>query len=72
MVSPQLIATLDKLSPTIQAEILNYAEYLASRYVQTSSPETPPQKYRQAGTMKGMFTMADDFDAPLEDLQDYM
>jgi sigma54-dependent transcription regulator len=67
MVSPQLIATLDKLSPTIQAEILNYAEYLASRYIQTS-----PQKYRQAGTMKGMFTMADDFDAPLEDLQDYM
>jgi Protein of unknown function (DUF2281) len=72
MVSPQLIATLDKLSPTIQAEILNYAEYLASRYVQNLSPENPPQKYRQAGTMKGMFTMADDFDAPLEDLQDYM
>ncbi|MGF1519313.1 MAG: DUF2281 domain-containing protein [Nodosilinea sp.] len=28
--------------------------------------------YRRAGTMKGMFTMADDFDAPLEDLKDYM
>ena len=72
MVSPQLIATLDKLSPTIQAEILNYAEYLATKYIQTPPPETPLQKYRQAGTMKGMFTMAHDFDAPLEDLQDYM
>ena len=72
MVSPQLLATLDKLSPTIQAEILNYAEYLASKDIQTSPPATIPQKYRQAGTMKGMFKMADDFDAPLEDLQDYM
>lgn len=72
MVSPQLIATLDKLSPTIQAEILNYAEYLASKYIQASPPATTPQKYREAGTMKGMFKIADDFDAPLEDLQDYM
>jgi Protein of unknown function (DUF2281) len=72
MVSPQLIATLNKLSPTIQAEILNYAEYLATKHIQTPHPETTPQKYRQAGTMKGMFTMTDDFDAPLEDLQDYM
>jgi secreted trypsin-like serine protease len=72
MISPQLIATLDKLPPAIQTEILNYAEYLAAKYTQTSTPTTPPQKYRQAGTMKGMFVMADDFDAPLEDLHDYM
>ncbi|PZV09335.1 MAG: hypothetical protein DCF32_02625 [Leptolyngbya sp.] len=31
-----------------------------------------PTIYRQAGTMKGMFTMVEDFDAPLEDLKDYM
>lgn len=72
MVSPQLIATLDKLPPTLQAEILHYAEYLATKYAQTQIPETSPKQYRQAGTMKGMFTMADDFDAPLEDLKDYM
>ena len=72
MVSPQLIATLDKLPPDLQAEILNYAEYLATKQTQAPPPETPPQKYRQAGTMKGMFTMAADFDAPLEDLKDYM
>jgi Protein of unknown function (DUF2281) len=62
MISPQLIATLDKLPPAIQTEILNYAEYLASKYTQT--PATSSPKYRQAGTMKRMFTMADDFDAP--------
>jgi hypothetical protein len=72
MVSPQLIATLDKLSPTIQAEILNYAEYLATKYIQNPSSETKLSKYREAGSMKGMFKMAEDFDAPLEDLKDYM
>ena len=37
---------------------------------QTTIPE--PKKYREVGTLKGSFTMADDFDAPLEDLKDYM
>lgn len=70
MVSPQLIATLDKLSPDLQAEILHYAEYLFSK--QPQALETPPKKYRKAGAMKGMFTVSDDFDDPLEDLKDYM
>jgi hypothetical protein len=72
MISPQLIATLNKLSPDLQAEILHYAEYLATKYTQTLPSENQTQKYRQAGTMKGMFTMSEDFDAPLEDLKDYM
>ncbi len=72
MVSPQLIATLNKLSPDLQSEILHYAEYLASRQTDKQQPELPPKKYRQAGAMKGMFTMSDDFDEPLEDLKDYM
>jgi hypothetical protein len=72
MISPKLIETLDKLPPNLQAEILHYAEYLATKYSEPSLADASPQKYRQAGTMKGMFTMAEDFDAPLEDLKDYM
>lgn len=72
MISPQLIATLDKLPPNLQTEILHYAEYLAAKYTPAPQAETPPQIYRRAGTMKGMFTMSEDFDAPLEDLQDYI
>jgi hypothetical protein len=72
MISPQLIATLDKLPPNLQAEILHYAEYLAGKYTPSPEAETVPKIYRRAGTMKGMFTMAEDFDAPLEDLKDYM
>ncbi len=68
MLSPQLIATLDKLPPDLQAEALNYAEYLATKSTQPQSSDSAPKKNRQAGNLKGMFTMADDFDAPLEDL----
>jgi Arc/MetJ-type ribon-helix-helix transcriptional regulator len=31
-----------------------------------------PQANRQAGSLKGMITMAPDFDAPLEDLKNHM
>ena len=71
MVSPQLISTLDKLPADLQVEILHYAEYLAAKYASSQSG-TQQQTYRRAGTMKGMFTMAEDFDDPLEDLKDYM
>lgn len=72
MLSPQLIDTLNKLPPNLQIEILHYAEYIAAKYSDPSPVDTSPKQYRQAGTMKGMFTMAEDFDAPLEDLKDYM
>jgi Protein of unknown function (DUF2281) len=63
---------LKKLPPNLQAEVLNYAEHPATQSIQPQSPESAPPKYRQAGTMKGMFVMADDFDVPLEDLKDCM
>jgi Protein of unknown function (DUF2281) len=72
MISPQLIATLDKLPPNLQAEVLNYAEYLTTRQNPQTPTDQPPQTYRQAGSLKGMITLAPDFDAPLEDLKDYM
>jgi len=37
-------------------------------------PEPPQKMSREAvfGCMRGQFTMADDFDAPLEDFREYM
>jgi hypothetical protein len=67
MVSPELIETLDKLPPSLQSEILNYAKYLATQYAPPLISDQTPTKYRQVGTMKGMFHMADDFDESLED-----
>jgi hypothetical protein len=69
MLSPTLIASLEKLPDKLQQEVLHYAEFLAANYAQTNPPKP---KRRQAGTMHGMFEMSDDFDAPLEDLQEYM
>jgi Protein of unknown function (DUF2281) len=41
-------------------------------YIRATVRQKLTPKYRQAGTMKGMFNMADDFDAPLEDMKEYM
>ena len=60
-------------SPPISiTEIPHYAEYLATKYTQTPLSKTILKTYRQAGNMKGMFAVSDDFDASLEDLKDYM
>jgi Protein of unknown function (DUF2281) len=72
MLSPTLLETLEKLPPALQTEILHYAEFLATKYLQTVPTEQSPKQYRQAGSMKGMFTLSDDFDEPLEDLKEYM
>jgi hypothetical protein len=72
MLSPKLLETLEKLPPDLQTEILHYAEFLAAKYVQTAHTEASPKQYRQAGRMKGMFSLSDDFDEPLEDLKHYI
>lgn len=33
---------------------------------------SPPKLRRKAGSAKGLITMSDDFDEPLEDFQEYM
>jgi hypothetical protein len=72
MMSPELLSALEKLPEPLQKEVLHYAEFLADKYSQDSAKNILPTKRRQAGTMKGMIVMSDDFDAPLEDLKDYM
>jgi Protein of unknown function (DUF2281) len=68
MISPTLIASIEKLPDRLQQDVLHYAEFLAANYSQ-NSPLIPQPKRRQAVTMQGMFEMSDDFDEPLVDLQ---
>lgn len=72
MLSPNLIAILEKLPAPLQQEVLHYAEFLAQKYSTNQAKTLQPRKYRQAGTMQGLIEMADDFDAPLEELKDYI
>lgn len=36
------------------------------------TPVAPVKRRRQPGSAKGLITLSEDFDAPLEDFQDYM
>jgi Protein of unknown function (DUF2281)/Bacterial antitoxin of ParD toxin-antitoxin type II system and RHH len=68
----------DHLLAYIQAQVTSGRYATPSDYIQalieTDRARTVslgPSPYRQAGSMQGMFTMADDFNTPLEDLKDY-
>jgi len=88
MLQTTLLETLNKLPESLQQEVLHYAEFLAEKYAKAepqaegllpvgevnlpSQQAEMTKKHRQAGTMKGMFIMSDDFDEPLEEFKDYM
>jgi proline dehydrogenase len=70
-----ILEKLQKLPEPMQQKALQYIESLLAEHEQAEKGaiETP-QKKRQAGTMKGTFVLplADDFDASLDDFQEYM
>ncbi len=58
-------ATEDQLAQT-----LTFLQTLKQTTNPIPIPNTEPKKYRQAGSLKGMFTMAEDFNVPCVDLDD--
>jgi Protein of unknown function (DUF2281) len=70
---------LAKLPESLQVEALHYVEYLITRCESEASEqrpilEIPPalSKTRNGfGILKGKVTIADDFDAPLDESTDY-
>jgi Protein of unknown function (DUF2281) len=71
MMSSELLNTLEKLPETLQQEILHYAEFLAEKYNKTSLQTTASNR-QGFGSWQGQIIMAEDFDAPLEDMKEYM
>ncbi len=70
-----ILEQLQKLPKSGQQEALRYIEALVMEYSRSGQNIiSPPAKKRQAGMMKGTFVLplADDFNAPLEDFQEYM
>jgi hypothetical protein len=78
-----ILEQIQQLPEAAQAEALRYIEGLVAKYIShesmpstsaepTSQPTTA--KKRQAGMMKGIFVLPlpEDFDAPLDDFQEYM
>ena len=71
MLNSTIVESLNQLPANLQQEVLHYIEFLKERYSPTS-PTTFPAKRGALGAWKGEIKIADDFDAPLEDFQDYM
>ena len=59
-----------RMPSSLKAELLNYAEYLLAKQAQ-SAPADSGQQYG-FGCWSGKVSMAADFDAPLDDMKDYM
>jgi Protein of unknown function (DUF2281) len=70
----ELLQAIAIMPQDIKIAVLDYAEYLINKHTQSISksiPQASPKK-RQAGLLKGKIWMSDDFDAPLEEMKDYM
>jgi hypothetical protein len=70
----ELLQAIDIMPQDIKIAVLDYAEYLISKHTQSISKSIPQTslKKRQAGLLKGKIWMSDDFDAPLDEMKDYM
>ena len=73
-VDTEIFQTVFQMPESLKQELLHYAKYLVENYSQTHSTEEQPKQYRVAGTMQDMFVLPlpEDFDEPLEDMQEYM
>ncbi|MEM9009069.1 MAG: DUF2281 domain-containing protein [Cyanobacteria bacterium P01_F01_bin.86] len=73
-----ILNNLKKLPEAMQQAVLLYTEFLVSRTTQQgtsqleSVPEIQSNKRGGLGIWKDKIWIADDFDAPLDDFQEYM
>ena len=65
-----LIKQYSMLPDTLKKEVLDFVAFLLTKYQQKTVEKS--NKKPKFGSAKGKYTIADDFDAPLDDLKDYM
>jgi Protein of unknown function (DUF2281) len=70
---PALLAQLQQLPESVQQQASQYLKTLIAQHTPPQSEPSIGIRRRDAlGIWKGQIWMADDFDAPLEDMQEYM
>lgn len=69
MTEQLILRELHTLPETLKVEVLHFVQFLKQ-----SKPNKPTAtgKRRKAGSAKGNYILAPDFDAPLEDFKEYM
>ena len=60
---------LQKLPESVAAEVLDFVQFLERK--QAGADNRPTRPPRQPGSAKGRIWIAEDFDAPLSDFEDY-
>lgn len=63
-----ILSQIQQLPEQLKQEVLHYVEFLQSKY----NAQNQKPKNRKAGSAKGKYKLAPDFDAPLEDFKEYM
>ena len=74
MTREALIEAIHELPESSMAFLDNHVCFLMADTIQQKpdNTSTNTKKYRNAGGLKGCIQMADDFDAPLDDMTEYM
>ena len=67
MTDIQLYKRLQYLNPSLRLEVYDFIDFLLKKQQKENKPKKP-----KFGCAKGRFKMSPDFDAPLEDLKEYM
>jgi hypothetical protein len=67
-----ILEQFQKLPVAGQQKALRYVEELVARYQQEQIDKPVLDRSNAFGIWKGKVWMADDFDAPLDELQEYM
>lgn len=70
MTEKLILSEIYQLPESLKLEVLHFIIFLKSEYAQKYA--TPQPKKRIFGRAKGKYVLASDFDAPLEDFNDYM
>lgn len=63
-----ILMQIQQLPEQLKQEVLHYAQFLQTKY----AAQNQKNKKRKAGSAKGKYKLAPDFDAPLEDFKEYM
>ncbi len=63
-----ILAQIEQLPEQLKQEVLHYAEFLQKKY----AAQKQKNRNRRAGSAKGKYILAPDFDEPLEDFKEYM
>jgi len=73
MLEATILEHLQQLPESLQQNVLHYIESLLQQQAEIKPLEvTPPTRQQAFGIWQGKVRMSDDFDAPLDDLKDYM